>query len=64
VFGRELEPGITILVDKKADTEDEVELTLIPGAPPEEPERRSPFARGAGRRRRRRLGTSPPRSQQ
>ena len=39
VLGRELEPGVTILVDRKPDTEDEVELTLIPGAPPVEPEK-------------------------
>src|SRR5439155_1320573 len=39
VLGRELKPGATILVDKKRDTEDEVELTIIPGAPPEEPEK-------------------------
>jgi ATP-dependent Clp protease ATP-binding subunit ClpC len=39
VLGRELEPGVTILVDKKADTDDEVELTLIPGAPPEDLEK-------------------------
>jgi ATP-dependent Clp protease ATP-binding subunit ClpC len=39
VLGRELQPGVTILVDKKRDTEDEVELTLIPGAPPEDLEK-------------------------
>ncbi len=39
VLGRELKPGSTILVDKKRDSEDEVELTIIPGAPPEEPEK-------------------------
>jgi ATP-dependent Clp protease ATP-binding subunit ClpC len=39
VLGRELKPGSTILVDKKRDSEDEVELTIIPGTPPEEPEK-------------------------
>ena len=39
MLGRELSPGSTILVDKKQDTEDEVEITIIPGAPPEEPEK-------------------------
>jgi ATP-dependent Clp protease ATP-binding subunit ClpC len=32
-------PGSTILVDKKRDAEDEVEIAIIPGAPPEEPEK-------------------------
>ena len=44
VLGRELEPGSTILVDRKDDT-DEVDITVIPGevtpekvtVPPEEP---------------------------
>jgi hypothetical protein len=44
VLGRELEPGSTILVARKADV-DEVDITVIPGAvtpdmvtvPPEEP---------------------------
>jgi ATP-dependent Clp protease ATP-binding subunit ClpC len=39
VLGRDVTAGSTILVDKKPDTEDEVELTIIPGAPPEEPEK-------------------------
>jgi ATP-dependent Clp protease ATP-binding subunit ClpC len=39
VLGRELTPGSTILVDKKRDSEDEVDITIIPGAPPEEPEK-------------------------
>ena len=39
VLGRELKPGSTILVDKKRDSEDEVELTIIPGAPPEDLEK-------------------------
>jgi len=39
VLGRELTPGSTILVDKKRDSDDEVDLTIIPGAPPEEPEK-------------------------
>ncbi len=36
VLGRELTPGSTILVDKKQDSDDEVEITIIPGAPPED----------------------------
>jgi len=39
VLGREITPGSTILVDKKRDSEDEVEITIIPGAPPEEMEK-------------------------
>jgi ATP-dependent Clp protease ATP-binding subunit ClpC len=35
VLGRELTPGSTILVDKKRDSDDEVEIEIIPGAPPE-----------------------------
>ena len=35
VLGRELTPGSTILVDRKRDAEDEVDITVIPGAPPE-----------------------------
>jgi ATP-dependent Clp protease ATP-binding subunit ClpC len=35
VLGRELTPGSTILVDKKRDSDDEVDITIIPGAPPE-----------------------------
>jgi len=36
VLGREVTPGSTILVDKKQDSEDEVDITIIPGAPPED----------------------------
>jgi ATP-dependent Clp protease ATP-binding subunit ClpC len=36
VLGREVTPGSTILVDKKHDSDDEVEITIIPGAPPED----------------------------
>jgi ATP-dependent Clp protease ATP-binding subunit ClpC len=36
VLGREVTPGSTILVDKKHDSEDEVDITIIPGAPPED----------------------------
>jgi ATP-dependent Clp protease ATP-binding subunit ClpC len=39
VLGREITAGSTILVDKKRDSEDEVEITIIPGAPPEEMEK-------------------------
>jgi ATP-dependent Clp protease ATP-binding subunit ClpC len=39
VLGRELTPGSTILVDKKRDSDDEVEITIIPGAPPEDMEK-------------------------
>jgi ATP-dependent Clp protease ATP-binding subunit ClpC len=39
VLGREVKPGSTILVDKKQDSDDEVAITIIPGAPPEEPEK-------------------------
>jgi ATP-dependent Clp protease ATP-binding subunit ClpC len=39
VLGREVTAGSTILVDKKQDSDDEVEITIIPGAPPEEPEK-------------------------
>jgi ATP-dependent Clp protease ATP-binding subunit ClpC len=35
VLGRSLEPGSTILVGRKADA-DEVDITVIPGAPPAE----------------------------
>jgi ATP-dependent Clp protease ATP-binding subunit ClpC len=35
VLGRELTAGSTILVDRKRDAEDEVDITIIPGAPPE-----------------------------
>ena len=34
VLGRQLAPGSTILVDRKGDTE-EVDITVIPGRPPE-----------------------------
>jgi ATP-dependent Clp protease ATP-binding subunit ClpC len=39
VLGREVTPGSTILVDKKRDSEDEVDITIIPGAPPEDMEK-------------------------
>jgi ATP-dependent Clp protease ATP-binding subunit ClpC len=39
VLGREVTPGSTILVDKKRDSDDEVEITIIPGAPPEDLEK-------------------------
>jgi ATP-dependent Clp protease ATP-binding subunit ClpC len=39
VLGREITAGSTILVDKKRDTEDEVDITIIPGAPPEDMEK-------------------------
>jgi ATP-dependent Clp protease ATP-binding subunit ClpC len=39
VLGREITAGSTILVDKKRDSEDEVDITIIPGAPPEEMEK-------------------------
>jgi len=39
VLGAELTPGSTILVDKKDDSEDEVDITIIPGTPPEEMEK-------------------------
>jgi ATP-dependent Clp protease ATP-binding subunit ClpC len=39
VLGRELKPGSTILVDKKRDSDDEVDITIIPGAPPEDLEK-------------------------
>jgi ATP-dependent Clp protease ATP-binding subunit ClpC len=35
VLGREITAGSTILVDKKRGSEDEVEIEIIPGAPPE-----------------------------
>jgi ATP-dependent Clp protease ATP-binding subunit ClpC len=35
VLGRELTPGSTILVDRKRESDDEVDITVIPGAPPE-----------------------------
>ena len=38
VLGRELSPGSTILVGRKAEGDAEVDITIIPGAPPE-PER-------------------------
>jgi ATP-dependent Clp protease ATP-binding subunit ClpC len=37
VLGRSIEPGSTILVNRK--NEDEVDITVIPGAPPAEPEK-------------------------
>ena len=36
VLGHEITAGSTILVDKKRDSDDEVEITIIPGAPPED----------------------------
>jgi ATP-dependent Clp protease ATP-binding subunit ClpC len=39
VLGREITAGSTILVDKKQDSDDEVDITIIPGAPPEEMEK-------------------------
>jgi ATP-dependent Clp protease ATP-binding subunit ClpC len=36
VLGRSIEPGSTILVNKKPDVDDEVDITIIPGAPPAE----------------------------
>jgi ATP-dependent Clp protease ATP-binding subunit ClpC len=36
VLGAEVTPGSTILVDKKDDSDDEVAITIIPGAPPED----------------------------
>jgi ATP-dependent Clp protease ATP-binding subunit ClpC len=36
VLGRTIEPGSTILVNRKADSEEEVDITVIPGAPPVE----------------------------
>jgi ATP-dependent Clp protease ATP-binding subunit ClpC len=34
VLGRTIEPGSTILVNRKPDTDDEVAIDIIPGAPP------------------------------
>ncbi|HEV8602062.1 MAG TPA: ATP-dependent Clp protease ATP-binding subunit [Gaiellaceae bacterium] len=53
VLGREVKPGSTILVDKKRDAEDEVEITIIPGAPPEDMDKvtvppEEPVAEGNG----------------
>jgi ATP-dependent Clp protease ATP-binding subunit ClpC len=39
VLGAEVTAGSTILVDKKDDSEDEVDITIIPGAPPEDLEK-------------------------
>jgi ATP-dependent Clp protease ATP-binding subunit ClpC len=39
VLGAEVTAGSTILVDKKGDSQDEVDITIIPGAPPEEIEK-------------------------
>jgi hypothetical protein len=36
VLGRNIEPGSTILVNRKPDADDEVDITVIPGAPPVE----------------------------
>ena len=38
VLGRSLKPGSTIVVGKK-DDEDEVDITVVEGAPPEEREK-------------------------
>jgi ATP-dependent Clp protease ATP-binding subunit ClpC len=35
VLGRTIEPGSTILVDRKTDDSEDVNITIIPGAPPE-----------------------------
>jgi ATP-dependent Clp protease ATP-binding subunit ClpC len=39
VLGRSIEPGSTIVVNRSAENEDEVDITLIPGAPPVEDEK-------------------------
>jgi ATP-dependent Clp protease ATP-binding subunit ClpC len=39
VLGRTIEPGSTIIVNRKPDTDDEVDIEVIPGAPPVEPEK-------------------------
>jgi ATP-dependent Clp protease ATP-binding subunit ClpC len=36
VLGRNIDPGSTILVNRKPETDDEVDITVIPGAPPVE----------------------------
>jgi len=52
VLGQEITAGSTILVDKKRDSDDEVEITIIPGAPPEDMDKvtvppEEPVAEGA-----------------
>ncbi|HZM19345.1 MAG TPA: AAA family ATPase, partial [Gaiellaceae bacterium] len=39
VLGRNIEPGSTILVNRHPENEDEVDITIIPGAPPVEAEK-------------------------
>ena len=39
VLGRNIEPGSTILVNRHPENDDEVDLTIIPGAPPVEAEK-------------------------
>ena len=39
VLGRNIEPGSTILVNRDPENEDEVDITIIPGAPPVEAEK-------------------------
>jgi ATP-dependent Clp protease ATP-binding subunit ClpC len=36
VLGRNIEPRSTILINRKADSDEEVDITIIPGAPPVE----------------------------
>jgi ATP-dependent Clp protease ATP-binding subunit ClpC len=36
VLGRTIEPGSTILINRKPGTDDEVDIEIIPGAPPVE----------------------------
>ncbi|HEV2902134.1 MAG TPA: AAA family ATPase, partial [Gaiellaceae bacterium] len=53
VLGRNIEPGSTILVNRSAENEDEVDITVIPGAPPVEAEKvtvppEEPKAEGEG----------------
>jgi ATP-dependent Clp protease ATP-binding subunit ClpC len=51
VLGAELMPGATLIVDRKKDTTDEVEIKIIPGAEPvlaEEPEKAVTAKDGAG----------------
>jgi ATP-dependent Clp protease ATP-binding subunit ClpC len=38
VLGRSIKPGSTIVVDRKADAEDEVDISIVEGEPPAEPE--------------------------
>ena len=39
VLGRSIEPGSTILVNRHPENDDEVDITIIPGAPPVEAEK-------------------------